>query len=255
MKVNLQVKTNENISIHELKVGEVFTIGRSINNNLKINDKKISSNHCQLYLSKAGLRITDLNSKNGIHLNGIKIEVSEVFVGDHFKIGDTIISLEEKNIDQEAKHLLGFPGSYRARIGHELEVDFSGARNKNQLIHEKKIIASYLDELSFHAKEISLRKKVNSQIKLSKEEIRQKHKGATIISNLIDLFFLVFFISILSLIINEANLQILSEGKKRYELVLTILFGIISFSIINFRLKKFSFGETICGIKKKYLNQ
>lgn len=251
MKIALKFKTNGSTVEHTLNVGEIIAIGRSSKCEFQLDDEKISGRHCRFFLKQDRLELTDLDSKNGTYLNGIRVETSEVFLGDEVKIGDTIISLEERSADAEAMKLLSFPGPMKDRASYELKVDFTGARIQNQ-INNKKIKASQKIQYDpSHAKEIELRKQAHSRLKLPKEEIKANHKFKAMISSLLDMALLGAFLYV------PYHFQdfIPSKEHKLFALIVVEIFAASIFLAVNFKSSKFSFGEKISGIEKLYQNQ
>lgn len=75
----------------------VITIGRSSENNIVINDAKVSRTHLQLVQNDNGVcSVVDLNSANGTFVNGQKI-TGEVHLQPHdiIRIGDTTLPWQE----------------------------------------------------------------------------------------------------------------------------------------------------------------
>jgi hypothetical protein len=254
MKVALKFKRLNEIQDHSLSVGDISSIGRSSKCDVQLsNDEKVSSRHCKLLLKIDRLEIMDLDSKNGTYLNGIRIELSEVFLGDQIKIGDTIITLEETRCDSEAKSVLTFPGPSKDRISYELKADFTGARIKNQL---SKSGPDFTNATGIsHAREVDLRKKIHSKIKLSKQEIRTRNKFLSILSTLLDIA-AMFVILILPIMIIPRVVPAQATNGQRFTFLLMlelVLVGI--FFISNFKVSKFTIGERLTGIRKIYLDQ
>ena len=54
------------------------TIGRNTNNDLQINDPTVSSQHFKIYYKNHEYYIQDLNSANGIIMNGKKIKEAKL---------------------------------------------------------------------------------------------------------------------------------------------------------------------------------
>jgi len=72
------------------------SIGRSSDNDIVINDPLVSRHHCRLTFDDNGnMRLTDLNSVNGVYVNGTRIS-NEVSLKrtDIVKIGNTILPLQ-----------------------------------------------------------------------------------------------------------------------------------------------------------------
>lgn len=69
---------------------QTLTIGRSPEAQLKLSPHAgVSRFHCRLEINPPEIRIIDLNSRNGTHVNGRKIEKVSLFNGDIVKVGDT----------------------------------------------------------------------------------------------------------------------------------------------------------------------
>jgi aspartyl protease family protein len=71
---------------------KVITIGRDSDNDVVINDSKVSRHHLQIIGDGAGFRVVDLNSSNGTFVNDRKIGgESLLMTGDSVRIGNTIL--------------------------------------------------------------------------------------------------------------------------------------------------------------------
>ena len=70
------------------------TIGRSSENDLVLRDPKASRQHAVLEVTAAGWRVTDLDSGNGIEVNGDDVHDRILGNGDVIKIGATTITLK-----------------------------------------------------------------------------------------------------------------------------------------------------------------
>ena len=55
-----------------------ITIGRTTDNTIQINHPKISSHHAIIKIDKGNIRIEDLNSSNGIYVNGNKVMICHI---------------------------------------------------------------------------------------------------------------------------------------------------------------------------------
>lgn len=80
---------------------ERIVIGNTQSVNMQINDQYISPVHCVLFYNSENntFSIQDLNSKNGVFVNGIKIhKLTDILVGDRISIGQTTLEIEESPI-------------------------------------------------------------------------------------------------------------------------------------------------------------
>src|SRR6185369_14053100 len=77
----------------ELTPGE-FVIGRSAECQLALDDPLVSRKHAELVISAESVTIKDLGSRNGVVVNGIKIDSSRVLLdGDRIVIGSQEMTL------------------------------------------------------------------------------------------------------------------------------------------------------------------
>jgi pSer/pThr/pTyr-binding forkhead associated (FHA) protein len=77
-----------NLPALALQPGKLF-IGRSATNALALNDQQASRQHARLDFVNGSWVITDLNSSNGVYLNGLRITRHPIYVGDTIQIGNT----------------------------------------------------------------------------------------------------------------------------------------------------------------------
>jgi pSer/pThr/pTyr-binding forkhead associated (FHA) protein len=74
-----------------LKVGS-NSIGREANQDIQLDDPKVSKKHADLNVSPEGRYVvTDLGSQNGTTVNGTKIKQPELYQGDQIGLGDSRI--------------------------------------------------------------------------------------------------------------------------------------------------------------------
>ena len=253
MKVILKVKSKEFEKEQTLNLGEMVAVGRSSSCDVQVDDEKISGRHCRLFLKIDRLELYDLDSKNGTYLNGIRVDRSEIFLGDEVQLGDTIISLEESKMPQDAIDALTFPGPFKERLNYELKADFTGARIQNQL-NNKRPVAPNIETKS-HEQEIVLRKKIKSNIKLSKQEIRLRNSFLAIISSILDISTVVAVMFLPVIFAGKLIPAHLPKDQKIIYLAGSALALALIFIFVNFKKMKFTFGERVSGIKELYDKQ
>lgn len=254
MKIKLKINHNGKLHEHALNLGEIAAIGRSSKCEFQLEDDKISGRHCRFFLKKDRLEITDLDSKNGTYLNGIRIETSEVFLGDEIRIGESVITVGDKDVDAEALSTLTFPGPAKDRISYELKADFTGARVQNQMANKKNSVAPKVNYDASMLREIELRKKVQSRMKLSKEGIRSRNKFRSFISLIFDLILLGIFMCA-PLVVMPRITQYVHPGQKSLVLVVMEVLVVGFFLGFNLKASKFTMGERFAGIKRLYSEQ
>lgn len=255
MKVNLLINHNGKTTEHEMTLGQIVAIGRSSKCELQVDDQKISGRHCRFYLKSDRLEVTDLDSKNGTYLNGIRIETSEVFAGDEIKIGETVITLQDSSFDKEALDLLTFPGPFKDRMSYELKIDFTGARIQNQQANKRLSVIPKVNIEASHAREIDLRKKVKSKVKVTKQEIRSRHKISSFMATLFDALMMFIIMSFPLLLLNKFVPGTMSKNQKMISIILLEIACVGVYFMSNFKISKFTIGEKLSGIQEKYQKQ
>jgi hypothetical protein len=73
--------------------GEKTSLGRSSRNAVALNDDQVSDRHADLYITREGMYIVDLESSNGTFVNGQKVDKAWVKPGDTITLGNTNIRI------------------------------------------------------------------------------------------------------------------------------------------------------------------
>ncbi|MBN1653809.1 MAG: FHA domain-containing protein [Deltaproteobacteria bacterium] len=82
---------------------ELVTIGRSVDNTIKLSDALVSENHAILSVSRSSIQIRDLGSTNGTCVNGQRITGRvEIRYGEPVAIGPYVIELLSPDTDPNA---------------------------------------------------------------------------------------------------------------------------------------------------------
>jgi hypothetical protein len=68
-------------------------IGRNVGCDIILADVQVSRQHCILQITSQGLRFRDLNSSNGIMVNGKRVKEGILKVGDKLKIGASLLEV------------------------------------------------------------------------------------------------------------------------------------------------------------------
>lgn len=89
------IDAGENFDLKEGSVfplrGEKITVGRRDMNSIILNDQYVSGNHAQFYTENNAVFVEDLNSTNGVFLNGYRIQGSvRIKIRDEVRIGSAI---------------------------------------------------------------------------------------------------------------------------------------------------------------------
>ncbi|WP_242424150.1 FHA domain-containing protein, partial [Frankia sp. EI5c] len=84
---------HERRTTYRLRPG-TMSLGRARDNDIVITDLLASRRHAELYIGRSGLQIADLDSANGVFVNGRRISRANVNQGDVIAIGHHVFQLE-----------------------------------------------------------------------------------------------------------------------------------------------------------------
>ena len=76
-----------------------FRIGRTADNDISFEDKRVSRHHSEILLSNGKCIIKDLNSQNGTWVNGVKITSAGIKPGDAITIGGNTLLFDSEKED------------------------------------------------------------------------------------------------------------------------------------------------------------
>lgn len=120
----------------DLKTQETpISIGRSRSCTYSIKDPKLSSRHCIIYIKDSIVFIEDLESKNGVFLNDIKVQKQKICLNDLISIGDCEIVVNRLKLKEDSLKLLG-----RSRNSNrDLTLELSRPVKLNSRVKFKKV--------------------------------------------------------------------------------------------------------------------
>lgn len=75
-------------------IEERITLGRAIDNMVRLEDGTISHHHAMLVLEGADFKLRDLNSTNGTRVNGMRIVETKLHNGDAVRLGSVEMRFE-----------------------------------------------------------------------------------------------------------------------------------------------------------------
>lgn len=81
------VGTNGEFAGHTIIVGDGFTIGRTLQSNLRLNDLGVSRSHAQFRYSNGGWFLQDMGSSRGTFVNGKRVSAARLIDKDQIQIG------------------------------------------------------------------------------------------------------------------------------------------------------------------------
>ncbi len=74
---------------------ELLTIGRALDNDIRLNSTQVSRYHCRIERGPEGIWLTDLGSANGTQVNGVRVDRRRLAAGDRLQVGGVRIVLEQ----------------------------------------------------------------------------------------------------------------------------------------------------------------
>src|SRR5688572_8323969 len=98
----IRVKTGPSQGrVFEVK-DDVITLGRDESQTIQILDQGVSRTHAEIFRLGGLCFVRDLNSTNGTFVNNIKVTEEALKPGDEMLIGRTILSFEDRIIDDDS---------------------------------------------------------------------------------------------------------------------------------------------------------
>lgn len=73
---------------------EPVTLGRDLDNDVELQDPKVSRQHLRIEQTLESFRLIDVSTSNGVRVNGQKVRSRELFDGALIQLGDTTIRFE-----------------------------------------------------------------------------------------------------------------------------------------------------------------
>jgi len=77
-----------------LGAGEELVLGSSLAADVRIGEATVSSRHCRVAHAGRAIDVTDLGSRNGVRIGGLRVERASLVVGSSFELGRTSVRIE-----------------------------------------------------------------------------------------------------------------------------------------------------------------
>ena len=88
---------------YTFEIGKVFRIGRHPENDLPLKDSQISRWHAEVRKEEDHYRLIDLDSLNGIMVNGEKVQNRRLKHGDRIRVGKFVFAWQGDDLPKEDK--------------------------------------------------------------------------------------------------------------------------------------------------------
>jgi len=117
-------------------------IGRGVENEVVLSDKLASRRHARVFKEGNALNVQDLDSRNGVEVNGYRVTKAQIAEGDKIRIGDAVFQLMRgagPNIEQS------IISEEKARALHESILSEGGGGRLAVLYRAAKLLGSVFD--------------------------------------------------------------------------------------------------------------
>ncbi|NUQ76876.1 MAG: sigma 54-dependent Fis family transcriptional regulator [Polyangiaceae bacterium] len=77
-----------------LAAGEELVVGSSPAADVRVHDPTVSARHCRVAHAGSSIDVTDLGSRNGVRLGGVRVDRASLVAGSLFELGRTLVRIE-----------------------------------------------------------------------------------------------------------------------------------------------------------------
>jgi DNA-binding NtrC family response regulator len=106
---------------HHLSSPSVVTIGRDLSAELRVDHSSVSRRHARIQVDRGEMRLSDLDSRNGTRVNGMRIDrVRALVTGDVITIGEVLLVVHAE-LERELSYMVLDEASWRRRLAEETE--------------------------------------------------------------------------------------------------------------------------------------
>jgi len=158
----------------------VVTLGRATTNDIVLAQGRVSRNHAQIKCEQDGIMLTDLNSANGVWINGKRISETKIQPGDTINISDSVLHyLAPAEDDREEVTLINSENELERTL-HQMTVPVSlnDTSQPRLVIHAPdRTWEVVLDEDSYSIGRTAGNKLVLDYLKISRNHARIERRG------------------------------------------------------------------------------
>lgn len=109
---------------------EYVVIGRSKTLcQVYLEDTLCSSTHTKISVQNNAIFIEDMNSKNGVFLNGVRILKQRIYIDDKVRFGNSILFINHSRMDEKSVKASTYHGKGSRRNNLTLELDSKSSSN------------------------------------------------------------------------------------------------------------------------------
>lgn len=186
MAIHVLIKSEN--TTHKFRViGTPTTIGRSSKCNLTIPDPLISGQHLSVFLGPDGrVVIKDLESTNGLYLNGSRVEDTALYLDDVIQFGNNFLKIDAKEMNERERSLhtkdyektnvtfVNMTPEFNSNFADNIEPN--PKQKKKTLLGElrKKKLAESLQEGEIRRSRLAEKKEKSDSLQIESRKVKKK---------------------------------------------------------------------------------
>jgi len=194
MEIYFNITQNgKKIKKFKLAEGEYVIIGRSEKScQVYLNDNQLSSTHCKVSHRDSSIFIEDLDSKNGVYLNSVRILKQKMYLEDKVRFGSVHLSIDQSRVGEDNSSKI-FAYNAESRGVGNLTLELDGYVTKLTNPHSKGFIRPEIKE----ARRVAYAKeRIKKENKINTAKMKALKKLAIFVDIFLSIlfFFLIIFI-------------------------------------------------------------
>jgi len=181
----LTVIQGDSQGLHKKLESDQVTIGRK-GADMVVRDRAISRAHCRLEYRDGSWRVVDLGSKNGVFVNGQKVEDQELHHLDEIGIGQTLVLFSESGPSEE-------DGMREQReegpaVSDDTRVDETNREKVAELPSDRKFFLEFMGgdrkgrSIEFDKGRMILGRGEEADVRIDDEQVSRKHASIEVYS-------------------------------------------------------------------------
>jgi len=151
------------------------TLGRSEVNDIVIPDPKASRVHARLEFGEDGCAVTDLDSANGIEVNGRRVRRATLAVGDTLAVGSCTLRFEadeaQAELEPDVTIMESLPDLDKTLAGAALPMNLTDTRSPRLAVHT----ATDTREIALDRDTIAIGRSATSDLVLDDQKVSRNH--------------------------------------------------------------------------------
>ncbi len=182
---SLTVIQGESQGLQKSLTTDELTIGRK-DADMIIHDRSISRNHCRIEHTDDGWSIVDLGSKNGVFLNGKKVEKQKLDHLDEIAVGQTLILFAESAPGESAR--INEQREESPPRSDDTRVDEKNGEKTPELPPDRKFLVEFMGgdrkgrSIEFDKGRVILGRGEEADVRIDDDQVSRKHASIEVYS-------------------------------------------------------------------------